>query len=97
MRHMLTSLLLGAAWLQNTPLLACRGSRMESRVTDADLGDLTHIVIGHDDQGASPAWHLDHVVITHGVSGQQWLFPCRQWFNAKHGDGKIERELHAAR
>ena len=97
MQQMLTGLLLGPAWLQKTPLLACRGSQVESRVTDADLGELTHIVIGHDDHGASPAWHLDHVVITHGVSGQQWLFLCRQWFDAKQGDGKIERELRVAR
>ncbi len=96
-QHMLTSLLPGPAWLQNISLLACRGSQTESRVTDTDLGDLTHIVIGHDGHGSSPAWHLDHVVITHVVSGQQWLFPCCQWFDEKHGDGKTERELYPAR
>ncbi|DBB10366.1 TPA: hypothetical protein ACH3X3_001925 [Trebouxia sp. C0006] len=62
-------------------------------VEDHELGDLTHVTIGHDSAGSSPSWHLEALLITHLPSGQQWRFGCGLWFDLQQGDGLTEREL----
>jgi hypothetical protein len=32
-------------------------------IDDADLGDLTAVTICHDGSGASPGWHVSHVLV----------------------------------
>jgi len=58
-----------------------------------DLGDLKEITIGHDGHGIGCAWFLDKVFIVNERINQRWIFPCKQWFDAKQGDKKIERTL----
>ncbi|KXZ51726.1 hypothetical protein GPECTOR_11g173 [Gonium pectorale] len=54
------------------------------------------ITIGHDGSGYAPSWHLDHVLVTNLKTGITYLFPCRQWFDSRMGDGALERTLQAA-
>lgn len=65
-------------------------------VDDEELGELLEATVGHDNTGYSASWHLDHMAITNMKTGQRFLFPCRQWFDTRIGDGLIERRLAAA-
>jgi hypothetical protein len=56
-----------------------------------DLGDLKQIIIGHDGKGLGAAWLLDKVFIVNEISNQRWIFPCKQWLDAKLG--KPEKTL----
>ena len=75
----------------------CRGSTDEFAIQDRELGMLEAVTVGHDGSGLKPAWHLQQVAVTNSNSGQEWLFPCRQWFDADSGDRKIERRLQEGR
>lgn len=46
-------------------------------------------------QGHSASWHLDHVIILNCKTDESFLFPCRQWFDTRIGDGLVERRLGA--
>lgn len=43
-----------------------------------DLGPLVELVIGHDNSGQGPGWHLEQVDITDIKTGQTWYFDCNQ-------------------
>ncbi|DBA69854.1 TPA: hypothetical protein ACH3X2_012566 [Trebouxia sp. C0005] len=70
-----------------------RGNDDSFTVEDHELGDLTHVTVGHDSAGSTPSWHLEALLITHLPSGQQWRFGCGLWFDLQQGDGLTEREL----
>ncbi len=55
----------------------CRGVKNEFFIEDEDLGELLEVTVGHDNSGYSPSWHLDHLVVTNGKTGQKWVFACR--------------------
>ncbi|GAB4821886.1 hypothetical protein N2152v2_008932 [Parachlorella kessleri] len=74
-----------------------RGSTDAFAIQDRDLGMLEAVTIGHDGTGLKPAWHLQQVSVINSTSGQEWLFPCRQWFDADSGDRNIERRLQEGR
>ncbi|MEW5311146.1 MAG: hypothetical protein WDW38_002885 [Sanguina aurantia] len=73
-----------------------RGGTSEFTVDDEELGELLEVSIGHDNSGHGPSWHLSHVEVVHEKTGQQWLFPCHQWFDSHVGDGAVERSLQPA-
>ncbi|GLC54185.1 hypothetical protein PLESTB_000832700 [Pleodorina starrii] len=73
-----------------------RGMVNEFIIDDEELGDVLEITIGHDNTGPGPSWHLDHVTVTNLKTNVTWLFPCRQWFDTRMGDGALERTLQAA-
>ena len=75
---------------------ACRGASNEFAVQDDELGDIQAVTIGHDGS-IKPAWHLQQVTITDCSSGKEYVFACKQWFDASSGDGKIERRLQLGR
>lgn len=76
----------------------CRGRSDQFTVEeDADLGDLSHVTVGHDSAGNSPSWHLEALVITHESSGRQWRFSCDLWFDSQQGDGLTQRDLFPVR
>lgn len=60
------------------------------------VGALQSILIGHDASGVGPAWHMSHAEVTDEATGKTYFFPCNQWFDAKVGDKKTERELTVA-
>lgn len=67
------------------------GRTDEFEVSDIDVGKIRKIIIGHDNKGLSPNWHLKEVIIE--KSGNKYVFPCGKWFDKKSEDGLIEREL----
>ena len=46
--------------------------------------------------GFGPGWHLDHVEVQDEATGEDFYFPCDQWFDRREGDGRTERELPVA-
>ncbi len=61
-----------------------------------DLGALKELVIGHDNTGTGPNWHLEQVEITDTRANQTWFFECNKWFDKDQGDGLLERLLLAS-
>jgi len=78
---------------------------MDEFVIDSKvLGNVTHLVIGHDSggltagifgKGASNAWLMDKAELMDQLSGIHYAIACGQWFDKKKGDGKTERKLEA--
>ncbi|KAG2501257.1 hypothetical protein HYH03_001064 [Edaphochlamys debaryana] len=73
-----------------------RGQVDEFEISSSDLGALTELLIGHDNTGKGPGWHLEQVEITDVKLGQTWYFECNKWFDSKIGDQKLERVLPAS-
>lgn len=72
-----------------------RGVINEFTIDDEELGELLEVTVGHDNTGHSASWHLDHVTILNCKTEETFLFPCRQWFDTRIGDGLVERRLAA--
>ncbi|GMH36686.1 hypothetical protein BSKO_04559 [Bryopsis sp. KO-2023] len=70
-----------------------RGQVSSFTVDDVDVGSVEEVTIGHDGTGSGPSWHVEHLVVTKIDDCEDYLFPCRQWFDEKHGDGRIERRV----
>eukprot|EP00854_Cymbomonas_tetramitiformis_P004275 gene4275-5262_t len=71
-----------------------RGGRDVFTVETEPVGALTEIVIGHDNHGEAPAWHLDQVEIKENAAGSKvMLFPCKQWLDSATGDRRTVRVL----
>ena len=75
----------------------CRGSYDEFTVRDTELGNLSHVTIGHDSRGSMPSWHLESLTVIHVASGQQWTVCCGRWFGLHKEDGLTERDLVPSR
>lgn len=67
----------------------------EFLVESPDVGLLQKLVIGHDNTGTFPGWHLDMVEVISCQTGQPLYFPCGMWLNTQKGDKSIARELYA--
>eukprot|EP00054_Salpingoeca_dolichothecata_P023401 m.155953 g.155953 ORF g.155953 m.155953 type:complete len:566 (+) comp24672_c0_seq1:239-1936(+) len=52
------------------------GACDEFEVTDQNLGILQSVEIGHDNQGLSPGWTLDRVLVTNKLTNHCFCFPC---------------------
>lgn len=61
------------------------------KVNDIDVGKIKKILIGHNNRGKNPSWHLKEVIIE--KNDEKYVFPCGKWLDKKLGDGFIEREL----
>jgi len=70
-----------------------RGSVDTFQVQGSDIGKLTKIGVKTDNSGWGAAWHLQQVEIRSEATGELYVFPCNNWFDASNGDKKIEREL----
>ena len=73
-----------------------RGSNSVHSVRTKDLGNLSMIVIGHDNSNRKPGWFLNDVTIINQETNQRWVFPCNKWLAADEGDGRTERWLNVA-
>jgi PLAT/LH2 domain len=51
-------------------------------VTTPELGPLQQLVIGHNNQGCSPAWLLDRLELVNGRSGVRYAFHVAKWLTA---------------
>eukprot|EP00798_Chlamydomonas_sp_ICE-L_P013676 gene13676-19564_t len=70
-----------------------RGMLNKFIIDEEELGELLEVTVGHDNTGGRASWHMEHMLITNMKTGQQFVFPCRQWFDTRIGDGKTERIL----
>lgn len=61
------------------------------KINDIDVGKIKKILIGHDNHGKNPSWHLKEILIE--KNDEKYVFPCGKWLDKKLGDGLIEREL----
>jgi hypothetical protein len=77
-----------------------RDAHDEFTLEAAELGELTKVRIGHDNNGFMAGWMLGSVSVTHNGSGERkgqvWRFPCGRWFDRDEDDGQVERELLAS-
>ncbi|GFH12746.1 uncharacterized protein HaLaN_08489, partial [Haematococcus lacustris] len=85
----------GKVFLKNAnPDCFERGTTDEFEVKAAgELGPLQQLVVGHDNTGQGPGWHLEQIEITDTKTGQTWYFECNQWLDAAQGDRLVERVL----
>lgn len=61
----------------HVPLL-CR-QRDEFKVSGPDVGEMNHVVVGHDGSGLGPAWHLAELEVQHMGTGQLLKFTANRW------------------
>lgn len=53
--------------------LLCR-RRDEFVVSGADVGAMSHVVLGHEGSGLGPAWHVAELEVQHMGTGQLLKF-----------------------
>ena len=72
-----------------------RGMRDQFVVEGPDVGDVRSVVIGHDNSGHGPSWHLQQLeILSENHGGRITAFPCNQWFDAEYGDFQTRRTLY---
>ena len=83
--------------LESGPDDFARGSACIFVVRAVDVGELKSIIIGHDDSGYAPAFHLDQVEVRDLRGARSWTFPCGEWLDSARGAGEANtrRELKA--
>ena len=66
--------------------------------TPTDIGPIVKIRISHDNSGGKQAgWFLNRVRVTNLISNDSKYFICGRWLALGEDDGRIEREISAAR
>eukprot|EP00798_Chlamydomonas_sp_ICE-L_P018393 gene18393-24865_t len=86
----------GQVNLENGPDNFARGKVDTFGLSLPELGPITRIIIGHNEKGSMPRWHLETVTITDKTAGTQaQVFQCGQWFARDIDDGKVVRTLQA--
>ncbi|XP_041854417.1 lipoxygenase homology domain-containing protein 1 isoform X1 [Melanotaenia boesemani] len=91
----------GTKGMRNSGKVFLEGGKFERGLTDifnveiaALLSPLSRVAIGHDNDGVSPGWYCEKVVVYCTFTGIEQTFPCSKWLDEKEGDGLIERELY---
>ncbi|WIA17082.1 hypothetical protein OEZ85_013981 [Tetradesmus obliquus] len=70
-----------------------RGRRDEFVVSGADVGAMSHVVLGHEGSGLGPAWHVAELEVQHMGTGQLLKFIVNRWLDAKRPGGSLQCEL----
>ena len=60
-----------------------------------DLGDLTKLIIRHDNTGNKPGWYLEEIRVRNENTAKEWVFPCHRWLAEDEDDGRVRRVLNA--
>ena len=58
-----------------------------------NLGIITSLRMGHDNNGNNPNWLIEHVVVKNEFTGQAYKFTCGRWLGSNIDDGSTERCL----
>ncbi|KAG2499991.1 hypothetical protein HYH03_002273 [Edaphochlamys debaryana] len=64
-----------------------RNRKDEFVIQGTDVGELQHIIIGHDNSGVGASWHLQQVEVWHPVLQKMYLFPCNEWLESSKEKG----------
>mmetsp|Transcript_6525 Transcript_6525/g.18200 ORF Transcript_6525/g.18200 Transcript_6525/m.18200 type:complete len:530 (+) Transcript_6525:1493-3082(+) len=62
--------------------------------TTHPIGKLLKAVLGHDNAGLQPAWHVDHMEVVNTATGSLWLFEVKSWIDKE--SGAIAKEIFPA-
>eukprot|EP00736_Rhodelphis_marinus_P000918 Rmarinus@m.27357 len=78
-----------------------KGSVDEFRLkSDTKLGEISHIVVEHDNSGDSAAWYLEKIMISEvdefGDASDRWVFPCKEWLDKPETDGFVRMKIPAS-
>jgi hypothetical protein len=60
-----------------------------------NLGQLTTLIIGHDNAGMSPKWMIECLFVRNEITGHVYKFPCGRWLGKGVDDDSLERLLIA--
>ncbi|GIL93968.1 hypothetical protein Vretimale_245, partial [Volvox reticuliferus] len=66
------------------------------QITTRNLGPLKEMLVGHDDTGLGPAWHLEYIEAFDSATGVTWYFDCNAWLSSTEEDCRLERILPAS-
>ncbi|XP_019633210.1 PREDICTED: polycystic kidney disease protein 1-like 2 [Branchiostoma belcheri] len=64
--------------------------------TEEPLGELTHVLVWHSNQGYSPGWFLSQIVVTNRAGNNSTYFLCNRWLSVEKDDGKVQRIIPRA-
>ncbi len=64
--------------------------------TDCNLGDVTKVVVWHDNSGLYPAWFLSRVVVRNLQTEVRTQFLVNSWLSLSQPDYSIQKEVTAA-
>ncbi|XP_078692952.1 uncharacterized protein LOC144922778 [Branchiostoma floridae x Branchiostoma belcheri] len=64
--------------------------------TEEPLGELTHVLVWHNNQGYSPGWFLSQIVVTNRAGNNSTYFLCNRWLSVEKDDGKVQRIIPRA-
>lgn len=65
-----------------------------SEMKAVDLGQLSQVLVEHNNVGYGAGWYLDRIVIHEsGKTDGQYAFLCQQWLDSGVGDAQMERKL----
>uniref|UniRef100_A0A8B9BKS5 PLAT domain-containing protein n=1 Tax=Anser brachyrhynchus TaxID=132585 RepID=A0A8B9BKS5_9AVES len=71
-----------------------RGQVSISEMRAVDLGQLSQVLVEHNNVGYGAGWYLDRIVIhDSGKTDGQYAFLCQQWLDSGVGDAQMERML----
>ncbi|XP_046464167.1 DENN domain-containing protein 5B-like isoform X1 [Daphnia pulex] len=88
--------LLLSGTLADTQALYFANDRLELLFQHKNLGILTTVRIGLEDQIGNSRWLIDHVIVRNEITGRAFKFPCGLWLGKDIEDGSTERLLVAA-
>ena len=60
------------------------------------LGNLTDIIIWHDNKGSNPAWFLQEIIVTNQQTEETWFFFANRWLSLDKRSGSVEVHLEPA-
>ncbi|XP_023678721.2 lipoxygenase homology domain-containing protein 1 isoform X1 [Paramormyrops kingsleyae] len=63
-------------------------------VDTRDIGKISRLLIGHNNEGLRAGWFLDSVQIMVPVHGFMYMFPSHRWLCKDEADGKVEVEIY---
>ncbi|XP_041355210.1 DENN domain-containing protein 5B-like isoform X3 [Gigantopelta aegis] len=84
-----------AGQLGETGVIEIQKGCLDHCVDNKNLGVLTTLRIGHDNNGMTPRWLVEYVLVRNEISGHTYRFPCGRWLGKGVDDGSIERLLVA--
>ncbi|XP_077975429.1 uncharacterized protein LOC120332856 isoform X2 [Styela clava] len=65
--------------------------------TPGCLGDITTVRLWHGNEGTSPEWYIDRLVVRDYETNECWFFLVNTWLSDYHmGECQIDIEVHAA-
>lgn len=72
----------------------CRDTFIVANSTS--LGDITRILVWHDNTGFSPSWYLSHILVKDLQTETQFSFLVNSWLSLDMEHGEIQKTVKAS-